>query len=104
MFKLTIKNADGSHYWTEHFNSMNEGEKWLAEEETRHYWKPGRIAEFFDLSPPKKTQEQLDAEQAKIERVSALRDKHAAMTPANLDTIVELRQAILELQEILGIK
>ncbi len=47
---------------------------------------------------------EINAQIAKQERLQALRDKHAAMKPTDLDTLVELRQAVLELQEILGIK
>jgi hypothetical protein len=47
---------------------------------------------------------EINAQIAKQERLQALKDKHAAMKPADLDTLVELRQAVLELQEILGIK
>ena len=104
MIKLAINNADGSPYLTEHFNSMAEAEAWLAIEETRPYWKPHRLAEFFDLSKPKPSKEEEDAKIAKQERIQALRDKHAAMKPADLDTIVEMRQAFFELHEILGIK
>lgn len=38
--KLTIKRADDSIYWVEHFNSVTEQERWLAEEMTRPYWDP----------------------------------------------------------------
>ena len=47
---------------------------------------------------------EINAAIAKKERIQALRDKHAAMKPTDLDTLVEMRQAILEMQEILGIK
>lgn len=57
----------------------------------------------FSISEKDITSEK-DAQIAKSERLAALRDKHAAMKPQDLDTIVELRQAVMELQEILGIK
>jgi hypothetical protein len=47
---------------------------------------------------------EINAAIAKKERIQALRVKHAAMKPNDLDTIVELRQAIIEIQEILGLK
>lgn len=55
MTKLVINNADGSHYWTEHFNSQDEANAWLAEEKTRPYWDATRTHEFiptieFELS------------------------------------------------------
>jgi hypothetical protein len=48
--------------------------------------------------------EEINAKIAKQERMQALKDKHKAMKNNDLDTIVELRQAIMELQEILGLK
>ena len=54
------------------------------------------------------TEENIDAEInakiAKKERLDALKDKAAAYKNTDLDTVVELRQAYLELLEILGIK
>jgi hypothetical protein len=37
--KLEIKKLDGSTYWIEHFDNKIDGDKWLAEEITRKYWK-----------------------------------------------------------------
>ena len=48
--------------------------------------------------------EEINQKIAKEERLQALKDKHKAMKNSDLDTIVELRQAVLELQEILGLK
>jgi hypothetical protein len=47
---------------------------------------------------------EIEKQIAKDERLQALKDKHKAMKNSDLDTIVELRQAILEMQEILGLK
>jgi hypothetical protein len=47
---------------------------------------------------------EIEKQIAKDERLQALKDKHKAMKNSDLDTIVELRQAILELQEILGLR
>jgi hypothetical protein len=38
MITLTIKRVDGSTYWVDHFNTQDECDKWLAEEQTRSYW------------------------------------------------------------------
>lgn len=37
-FKLDIKNADGSTYWTENFPEKKDAESWIKEEKTRPYW------------------------------------------------------------------
>jgi hypothetical protein len=47
---------------------------------------------------------EIEKQIAKDERLQALKDKHKAMKNSDLDTIVELRQAILEMQEILGLR
>lgn len=104
MIKLVIKNKDGSVYWTEHFNNHGDCDQWLNEEKTRKYWKKEFTTEVVDMTPLPPTKEELDERQAKQERIQALRDKHAAMKPSDIDTIVEMRQALFELHQILGIK
>ena len=51
MIKLEILNADGSVYWTEHFNSVQSQEEWLAEEMTRPYYKAEYTTRVTDLTP-----------------------------------------------------
>ena len=104
MINLIITEADGSPYWQMSFNSLDEAEAWYKSEQLRPYWKPGRIAEFVTVATPDPTEEEKAAKIAKQERIAALRDKHAAMKPTDIDTIVELRQAIFELHEIMGLK
>lgn len=38
MIVLTISRADGSTYWVEHFNTIADANRWIAEEQTRPYW------------------------------------------------------------------
>ena len=38
MYKLEIKKSDDSPYFIEHFNSQEEADNWIAEEQTRPYW------------------------------------------------------------------
>jgi len=104
MITLKIFNQDGSPYWTEYFNEVASCNQWLAEEKTRPYYPKGATEEIIDNTPPPPTQAEKDKEIAKKERKQALIDKHAAMKPSDLDTIVELRQAIMELQELIGIR
>jgi hypothetical protein len=62
-FNLIIKNADGSIYWTENFNSKRELNGWLNEEKTRPYWKKEFTTEIIDNSDAIKAQEEAVAEQ-----------------------------------------
>ncbi len=52
MWKLVIENADGTSYWTEHFSSEQELNKWLDTERTRPYWKSEFTTEITDITPP----------------------------------------------------
>lgn len=53
MVELVIKNPDGSVYWKSVFNTAEEANKWLSEEETRSYWKADFVSTITDLTPPK---------------------------------------------------
>jgi hypothetical protein len=59
MFKLIIKKQDGSLYWTEHFNTLDDADKWLDEEMTRPYWDATLTSEIIDMTPSPPTQEEL---------------------------------------------
>lgn len=48
MIILIIKRADDSVYWKEVFQSQQEADKWLAEEQTRKYWDDTYTYEFID--------------------------------------------------------
>lgn len=52
MFKLTIKNADASVYWTQKFKDMTILDLWLNEEKTRPYWKQDFTTEVLEIVPP----------------------------------------------------
>lgn len=47
-FELTIKNPDGSVYWTKDFNTRLELNTWLKEEQSRPYWKKDFAVEVID--------------------------------------------------------
>lgn len=47
---------------------------------------------------------EIAAQEAKKARLEALKQKHKAMNDLNLTTINQLRDAILELQELIGVK
>ena len=65
MIKLEIKNADGSLYWKETFNTQEECDKWLAEEKTRKYWKSDFTWSSVETNPRDPVKEA--AQQAKKE-------------------------------------
>lgn len=52
---LQIFREDGSIYWTEYFNSLDEANNWLEVEKTRFYWDPTYDpklhVETFDSQP-----------------------------------------------------
>lgn len=52
MIELVIYKGDGSVYWTEHFNTMTDCNRWLDEEKTRPYWKTEYTCQITDNRPP----------------------------------------------------
>lgn len=52
MFRLDIFKADGSAYWTEHFNDQASAQAWLDSEKQRPYWKSEFTTTTTDLTPP----------------------------------------------------
>lgn len=104
MIKLEIKNSDGSHYWTDHFKSMPEAIEWYATEQTRNYWKPDRIAEFFDLTPPEPTKAEKDEKQAKIAKKNLAIERIKLLTASDLDTVAKIKGAFIDLIDALNLK
>lgn len=51
MFTLTIKRADGSEYWVEHFNDEPSAGEWLAVEKTRPYWESDFTSSLQESAP-----------------------------------------------------
>lgn len=46
---LKIKRQDGSVYWIEYFNYIEDLNIWLTEEKTRFYWDPNYTSEIYTL-------------------------------------------------------
>jgi hypothetical protein len=76
MIKLEILNADGSIYWTEHFNSVQHQEEWLVEEQTRPYYKAEFTTVVTDLTPVVDV-----ALEARNSLLKAIADAEASITP-----------------------
>lgn len=109
MIKLEIKNTDGSIYWTEHFNSQQDCDKWLNEERTRKYWKPEFTSSSADMNPidPVKEEEKRIAkeqeliqkqlkEQNKLTRIGALKALDFSKV-TKISDIVPILQTITDL-------
>lgn len=58
MFELVIKRPDNTTYWDATFNTLDEANKWLSEEQTRVYWDPAFVSTITDLAPSKAVQDQ----------------------------------------------
>ena len=79
MIKLEILNADGSTYWVEHFNTIQDQVKWLLEEQTRSYYKAEFTTVVTDLTPVVDV-----ALEARNAILKAIADLEASVTPRRL--------------------
>jgi hypothetical protein len=52
MITLKIFNPDGSVYWQEYFDTIQDQEVWLNEEQTRPYWDPNFTTQVIDDHEP----------------------------------------------------
>jgi hypothetical protein len=108
MFKLNIYNPDLSLYWTESFNSLNALNKWLQEEQTRPYWKPGFTTEIIDQTPPQPTPDELAAIAAakaqKLAQIDALRTRLNDLDALTDLTALEVKEAVRKIFKLLKLK
>lgn len=103
MITLKIKKQDGSSYWTEHFDSRIECDKWLNEEKKRPYWNQSYTIDIQDRTAEVAEQRRLAA--LKIQDENTKRDqlgryfknlKRADITPENIpDIIMNIKKYIL---------
>lgn len=68
MFKLVINKENDEHYWTEHFETREDLDKWLARETSRPYWELGNKVVITDLTPPPPSADELAAKAAAAKR------------------------------------
>lgn len=105
MFILEIKKADGSSYWTEHFNDKESLDKWLAEEKTRPYWDKTFAETIIDMSPT-------PAEKAARDKVlKDMKDKEVVkrqvaqdlkkLKSGDMKTLIDLEATLLKVIDIL---
>lgn len=96
MVTLTIFEADGSRYWEPcYFNSMAEAEAWYANECRKPYWKPGRVAQYVDNSPPpEEVAKRKDDEKKAREKHEQTRDALSKIGKKDLSTVEGCAAAI----------
>lgn len=100
MFRLIIKNPDGTVYWIEHFNSRSDLDKWLEQEQTRPYWNAGFTTDIQDLTPPPPTQEQIDAEAQKRQQIATLKARIKTLAGQSDMTAAEVKEALMKFLRI----
>lgn len=98
MITLTILNPDNTVYWTECFNTREENDRWLAEEQTRPYWNPDFIVQITDNTAELQAQAQVvlaeqaasaQAQQDRVDQLNALKTKNP-LTSEDIQTIISL--------------
>lgn len=104
MLKLIIKHADGSPYWTEHFNSLSDCDKWLNTEKTRPYWKQDFVVEKIDMTPPPKSAAEIAAEEAKKAAVESARLAIKDFKKSDMKTVDDLALLLEKFAIMLGVK
>lgn len=98
MITLKIFNPDQTPYWTCYFNTIEEKDAWLAEEETRPYWNPEFTLQVLDNTAQEQAQIEADraaaaqaeeAQQARIAQLNTLKGKNP-LTADDMQLIVSL--------------
>jgi hypothetical protein len=102
--KLTIKRADNSVYWVEHFDSQNDLDKWLAVEMTRPYWNSEFTTETLDITPPPLTQDQLNAIATRKAAIETLKNRLNDLDGLNDLTAAELKEMARKFFKLLKLK
>lgn len=95
---MTIKNADGSTYWTDYFNEQKSAMAWIDEEKTRPYWKDDFTVFFEPLKTSDLTDEQIEAEKNKdLAKAQSRKDRMIALKAIawpTVDTVAELKAIV----------
>lgn len=104
-FELVIKNADGSVYWTEGFDSRLDLNTWLKEEKSRPYWKKNFVVEELDNSKAvEKAEAATEAARAAFEEKAKLtREEIKAMVQKKPKTVAEAVALLEKIVEHLGL-
>lgn len=103
MFELVITYADGSFYWREYFNSLQEANNWLAIEKTRPYWQSTFRSTITDKTPPPAAPIPVpDASQ--ISQIQSLRTRIRELANQPDLTAAEVKEAIFKFIKLLVLK
>lgn len=100
MFRLNIKRADGSLYWTQDFNTLKHGEDWLAEESTRPYWDATYTHEFLDITHKESDQDRNDRLTKEAVR-QARKGARKQLDWSKINTVAELKAVVKNLVDSL---
>ena len=103
MIDLIIKKEDGSVYWKEYFNSLDECNKWLEIEKTRPYYDPKYTEEIIDNTPPPKSEADIAKEEADKLAKESLKDLIKKLKKSDLSTVSACADAILNLIKLLNL-
>lgn len=104
-FELKIFHADQTIYWEQGFDSEAELEKWLAEEQTRPYWRKDFIVEKTDNSlqvEQEKEAERVKAEEAFQKQVD-LKAEILEIKNKKNKTLEDLSEGFEKLLELMGV-
>lgn len=101
MVKIVITRKDGSVYWTEAFNSMQEATAWVDEERTRPYWDPDFVVDIQDGTA--EAEEQMrKARETEIARLSK-GDEIKTLVKKKNRNVAEANAIIDKMAELLGL-
>jgi disulfide oxidoreductase YuzD len=100
MFTLEIKRADDSIYWTEVFPTEADAQAWVNEESTRDYWDNTFTYTIVEIPERVESAEEAAARVALDQKKAEL----AALDPNSLTNINEMRDALIKVLEVLGLR
>jgi hypothetical protein len=96
MFELLIKKLDGSIHWKEHFNTIEDAQKWITEEQTRTYWDATNTFEITDKTPPPMSDADKAVIAAKDTQVNTFKQRIKALANQPDLTAAEIKEAIFK--------
>jgi hypothetical protein len=100
MFELIVKKSNGEFHWREHFNSLEDAQKWIREEQTRSYWDKSLIFEITDKTPPLPSQAEIDSAATKKDQIKNLKARVKNLTAQPDMTPAELKEAVMKFLKI----
>lgn len=96
MFKLTIRNADGSIHAENIFNTMEALDIWLKDAQRQRYWQKDFTTEITDITPVKDPNREAELAAAELRRTTAIAALKA-LKPGDIKTTKDIEDAILNI-------